>query len=215
MARYFKKLNTHVKETIEDDFLDPFDDKKVGENVSLKIKSTFKTPSGWLIKVEGSTHANGNDVDGVLEPEYKYNDHVLKGKLQTNNAFEGSILLNNLIQGSTLFITDKLSEKKEKSIEAGFDYLSKDVGSLNLKVIAPVDFDTTKIDVYTALVGFYKGYSIGGECKFNINNALQPSISNAFVEYNKGDVAVVLFGKYEDKDGKKKKNLWSRIPSKH
>jgi len=197
-----------VKETIEDDFIDPFDDKKTGENVSLKVKSTFKTTSGWLIKAEGATHANGNDVEGTLEPEYKFTDYdvTVKGKVQTNNTFEGSILFNNIL-GSTLFLTDKLNDKNEKSIEAGIDYLSKDVGSVNVKVISPIEFDTTKIDIYTALVGFYNGYSLGGDCKVNLKNVLQPTAGNAYLEYNKKDVSVVLFGKYEDKEGKKKKTL--------
>jgi len=209
MARFFKKLYTHVKETIEDDFIDPFDEKKVGENVSLKIKSTFKTPSGWLIKAEGSTHANGNDVDGTLEPEYKISDDItIKGKFQTNNVIEGTLLFNNLLgSGATLFFTDKLSEKKEKCVEAGIDYLSKDIGSLNVKVTSPLDFDTSKIDVYTALVGFYEGYSLGGDCKVSLKNFLQPVTGNAYLEYNKKDVSVVLSGKYEDKDGKKKQTL--------
>jgi len=210
MARFFKKLNTNVKETIEDDFIDPFDEKKLGENVSLKIKSTLKTPSGWLIKAEGSTHANGNDVDGTLEPEYKFSDYdvTVKGKFQTNNTFEGTFMINNLLgSGSTFFFTDKLNDKKEKSIETGIDYLSKDVGSLNIKVTSPLDFDTTKIDVYTALVGFYNGYSLGGDCKVNLKNVLQPLNGNAYLELNKNDVSVVLFGKYEDKEGKQKKTL--------
>jgi len=199
-----------VKETIEDDFIDPFDEKKLGENVALKIKSTFKTPSGWLIKTEGSTHANGDSVDGTLEPEYKFSNYdvTVKGKFQTNNAFEGTISFNNLLgNGSTLFVTDKLSEKKDKSVEAGLDYISKDVGSLNLKVTSPIDFDTSKIDVYSALVGFYNGYSFGGDCKVSLKNILQPTMGNAYLEYNKKDVSVVLFGKYEDKDGKLKKTL--------
>jgi len=210
MARFFKKLNTHVKETIEDDFIDPFDEKKSGENVSLKLKSTFKTPSGWMIKAEGSTHANGNTVEGTIEPEYKVSgyDITVKGKFQTNNAFELSLLFNNLLgSGATLFLTDKISENKEKSFEGGIDYLSKDVGSLNVKVTTPSDFETSKIDVYTALVGFYNGYSLGGDCKVNLKNFLLPINGNAYLEYNKKDLSVVLFGKYEDKNGKKKQTI--------
>jgi len=173
------------------------------------MKTTLKTPSGWMIKAEGATHANGNDVEGTLEPEYKFPDYdvVLKGKLQTNNTFEGSLLFNNmLVKGSTLFFTDKLSDKGEKSVEAGIDYLSKDVGSLNLKVISPLDFDTAKIDAYTAFVGFYKGFSLGGDCRLNVKN-FKASNCNAYLEYVKNDVAVAFFGKYETKGEKKKRTF--------
>jgi len=209
MARFFKKLNSHVKETIEDDYLDAFDDKKVGENVSLKFKSTLRSPTGWLIKAEGSTHANGNDVEGVLEPEYKFPDYdiTLRGKLQTNNAFEGSFLLNNvLLKGSTIFVTDKLSDKGEKTLEAGIDYLSKDVGSFNLKVISPLDFDTAKIDLYSACVGVYKNLSLGGDVKLGISN-FKPSAYNVFLEYVKHDVSLAFFSKYEVKNEKKKQTF--------
>jgi len=162
-----------------------------------------------LIKAEGATHANGSDVDGTLEPEYKFPDYdiVVKGKLQTNNTFEGSVLFNNLLlKGSTLFVTDKLSDKGDKSIEAGVDYLSKDLGSLNLKVISPLDFDTSKIDVYTAFVGFYKGFSLGGDCKLGLGN-FKATSCNAILEYVKNDQALAFFGKYEIKGEKKKKTF--------
>jgi len=202
MARFFKKLYTHVKETIEDDFIDVFDDKKVGPNVSLKIKGTVKTDHRVLIKAEGSTHANGNVVEGTLEPEFKIPDYdvVIKGKLQTNNAFEGTIQCNNyLVKGSTFFLTDKLSEKGEKTVEAGFDYLNKDILSLNLKVISPVEnIDTNKIDVYTAFVGFYQGLSVGGDCKVNVAQ-FKSSACNLYIEYVKDSLSLAFFGKYEEK----------------
>jgi len=183
--------------------------KKVGQNVALKIKSTLKTPSGVLIKAEGSTHANGNDVEGVLEPEFKINDYdiVVKGKLQTNNTFEGSVLFNNyVVKGSTFFITDKLSDKGDKSVEAGVDYLSKDYGSINLKVISPFDFNTEKIDFYGAFVGIYNNYSIGGDCKLNVL-AFKSSACNAYLEYVNKDAYLALFGKYEDKSKVVKKTF--------
>jgi hypothetical protein len=111
-----------------------------------------------------------------------------------------------LVKGSTLFVTDKLSEKGDKSVEAGVDYLSKDVGSLNLKVISPLDFDTSKIDVYTAFVGFYKGFSLGGDCRLNVKN-FKASNCNAILEYVKNDVALAFFGKYEIKGEKKKRTF--------
>jgi len=209
MARFFKKLYTHVKETIEDDFIDPFDDKKVGQNVSLKIKSTLKTESGALVKAEGSTHPNGNDVEGTLEPEFKFSDYdvTVKGKFQTNNTFEGSVLFNNyLVKGSTFFVTDKLSDKGEKSVEAGVDYLSKEHGSLNIKVISPLDFNAEKVDLYAAFVGYYKGYSLGVDSKLNIHS-FKPSACNGYLEFVHDDLSLALFAKYEHKKDTEKKTI--------
>jgi len=168
MARLFKNLYQQVKETVEDDFIDPFDNKKVGNNVSLKIKSSLKTPHG-LIKAEGSTHPNGTDVDGTIEPEFKFPDFdvVVKGKLQTNNNFEGTINFNNyLVNGSTFFETTKMSESGETSLEAGVNYLNKELGSFNLKLSSPLAFKGLEsLDFYGAFVGYRNGFSLGGDCK--------------------------------------------------
>jgi len=208
MARFFKKIYTQVKETVEDDFIDAFDEKKVGPNVSVKVNTTLKTPNGVLIKASGSSHANVYDVDGTLEPEFKLSDWItVKGKLQTNNAFEGSILFNDYLgKGSTLFLTDKYTDKHEKFVEGGFDYLSKDVGSVNLKVITNSDFDFAKTEFYGAGVGFYNGFSLAGDCKLNVSD-FKLSSYNGYLEYVKGDLSVAVFGKYEKKGDKEKKTF--------
>jgi len=185
-----------VKETIEDDFIDAFDTTKTGQNVSLKIKTSLKTPTG-LIKAEGSTHPNGKDVDGTLEPEFKFNDYdvVVKGKLQTNNNFEGTLNFNNyLIKGSTFFGTGKLNERGQSSLEAGVTYLNKEIGSLNLKVISPFTFKTSDIDIYGAFVGYKSGFSLGGDCKLKVS-PFNSSACNAYLEYVKDDVALAFFWK--------------------
>jgi len=208
VARFFKKINSQVKETVEDDFIDAFDEKKVGQNVSLKVNTTLKTPNGVMIKASGSSHANGNEVDGTLEPEFKFNENfTLKGKLQTNNAFEGSFLINDYLgKGSTVFLTDKLTDKKEKVVEGGFDYLSKDLGSLNLKLITNGEFDLEKTDFYGAAVAYKNGFSIAGDCKLNVSD-FKFSSYNGYVEYVKGDLSVAVFGKYEKKGDKEKKTF--------
>jgi len=161
-----------------------------------------------LIKASGSSHANGNDVDGTLEPEFKFNDRVtLKGKLQTNNAFEGSILINDYLgKGSTLFLTDKLTDKGDKVVEGGFDYLSKELGSVNLKLITNNEFDIAKTEFYGAGVGFSNGFSLAGDCKLNVTD-FKFSSYNGYLEYVKGDLAVAMFGKYEKKGDKEKRTF--------
>jgi hypothetical protein len=209
MARLFKNLYQQVKETIEDDFIDPFDKKKIGNNVSLKIKSSLKTPCG-LIKAEGSTHPNGSDVDGTIEPEFKFPDYdvVLKGKLQTNNNFEGTINFNNyLLKGTTWFETTKLNESGDTSLEAGVNYLNKDYGSFNFKLSSPIAFKGLEsLDLYTAFVGYKSGFSLGGDVKLALKN-FKSSACNAYLEYVKDDVSVALFGKYEKKGEDEKKTF--------
>jgi len=174
----------------------------------VKVNTTLKTPNGVLIKASGSSHANGTDVDGTLEPEFKLHEHItIKGKLQTNNVFEGSFLVNDyLAKGSTLFLTDKYTDKHEKVVEGGFDYLSKDLGSVNLKVITNSDFDMEKTEFYGAAVGFKDGFSLAGDCKLSISD-WKFSSYNGYLEYVKGDLSVAAFGKYEKKGDKEKKTL--------
>jgi len=182
--------------------------KKVGPNVSVKVNTTLKTPNGVLIKASGSSHANGVVVDGTLEPEFKLNENfTIKGKCQTNNAFEGSLLLNDLLgKGTTLFLTDKYTEDNKKLVEGGFDYLMKDLGSVNLKVMTNSDFDMDRTDFYAAGVGYMDGFSLAGDCKFGVSDFTLSSY-NAYLEYVKGDLSVAVFGKYEKKGDKEKKTL--------
>jgi len=202
MARFFKKLYSSVKETIEDDFIDTNDDKKIGENVGLKFATTIKS-GGALIKANGTSHNNGNTVEGTIEPELKFQDLTLKGKFQTNNMLEASVLFNDkLMKGSTVFVTGKVDDKLATSVEVGLDYLDKQYGSLNLKVISPTEFDMEKVDVYGAAVGIYNNLTAGIDGRINVSSQ-DVSNWNSFIEYNKGDLTFALFSKFDKKKDKK------------
>jgi hypothetical protein len=206
-VRYFKKLYTSIKETVEDDFIDGSDAKKTGDNVGLKFSTTLKnTTAGTLIKASANSASNGKDFEGTIEPEFKFQEYdlTLKGKFITDNTIEASILANDkLAKGSTIFLTGKIDNKLNSSVEVGLDYLEKGKGSLNLKVISPTDLDFEKVDIYGAAVGVYKNYSIGVDGKLNPDSQ---SIANwnSFIEYNHQDLTFALFSKM-DKDKNIKK----------
>jgi hypothetical protein len=207
MARFFKKLYSSVKETIDDDFVDFGEDKNVGPNIHLKIISTMKTPSGVTIKATGAGFPDGKNVEGTLEPEFKIPEYdlTLKGKLQTSNVFEGSLLLNDkLLKGSTVFATGKVDGEK-KTVELGFDYLNKDHGSLNLKLISPPVLDVEQLDVYGAVVGHHNGVSVGGDARVSVNTK-ELKLWDAYAEYDKDDVQIAAYAKFDQK--KKKKVIW-------
>jgi len=207
MARFFKKVYNSVKETVEDDFIDASDEKKVGQNVSLKINANLKTPNGVLLKASAFSHPNGKDVEGTLEPEFKFPDLdlTIKGKLITNNVFEGSVLLNDKIgKGSSVFVTGKLDDKRQTSVEVGLDYINSTMGSCNLKLISPTTFDTDKMDFYGAGVAYWEGVSFALDTKLNISSR-DVSNMNGYLEYVSKDISVAAFGKYEKKNEKEKK----------
>jgi hypothetical protein len=170
----------------------------------MKVISTLKTPSGVTIKATGAGLPDGKHVEGTLEPEFKFADYdlTLKGKLVTTNSFEGSLLLNDkLLKGSTVFATGKV-EGEKRSIELGFDYLNKENGSLNLKVITPPTTEMKELDLYGAAVGCYKGFSLGGDARVNLNTQ-ELKLWDAYVEYDKNDVQIAGFAKYDKKKSKK------------
>jgi len=202
-VRYFKKLYSNVKETIEDDFIDHTDEKKLGNNVALKLIANYKSPAGVTVKATGSSAANGSEVEGILEPELKFSAQniSLKGKLQTNCALEGTVTLNDPIgKGSALFVTGKIDDKGVKTVEVGADYTQKDVGTLNVKATVP-EFDVNKADLYVAGVGVYNNVSIGGDVKVNTKQEL--SLWDLNLEYNKNDLTFALFAKFDKKKGAK------------
>jgi len=204
MARFFKKLYSTIKETVDDDFVDFGEAKNVGDNVHLKVISTLRTASGVTIKTTGAGLPDGKNVEGTLEPEFKIADYdlTLKGKLVTTNTFEGSLLLNDkLLKGSTVFATGKI-EGEKRTIELGVDYLNKDNGSLNLKLITPPTTEMKELDLYAAAVGHYNGYSLGGDVRVNLNTQ-EPKLWDVYAEYDNKDVQIAGFAKYDKKKSKK------------
>jgi len=204
MARFFKKLYSSIKETVDDDFVDFGEEKNVGDNVHLKVISTLKTSSGVTIKTTGAALPDGKNVEGTLEPEFKIADYdlTLKGKLVTTNTFEGSLLLNDkLLQGSTLFATGK-AEGEKRTIEVGFDYLNKENGSLNLKFITPPTTEMKELDLYAAAVGHYNGTSLGGDVRLNLSSN-ELKLWDVYAEYDNKDVQIAGFAKYDKKKSKK------------
>jgi len=207
MARFFKKLYTQQKETVDDDFPELGKDK-VGDNLGLKLISNFKSES-FTFKATGFKHPNGKQVEGTLEPEVKLSKALtLKGKFITTNKFEETLSIDGdkVLKGSTFFLTGKgdLSDSTDPkhSFEVGFDYLNKEFGSLNLKFISPVSLDSKNFELYSAFVGYYQGVSLGGDVQLYPARGGEVSKANGYLQYDnsKGkDFSTALFGKYESK----------------
>jgi len=208
-VRYFKKLYTNIKEHVEDDFIDHTDDKKLGNNVALKIVSTYKSPS-VTVKATGSSSPNGAEVEGTLEPEIKFSGQniSLKGKLQTNCALEGTVTVSDVLgKGSAFIVTEKIDDKSVKTLEVGLDFLQKDVATVNAKVTLP-ELDVNKADLYLAGVGVYEHFSVGGDVKVNAKQEL--TLWDAHLEYNKNDITCASFAKFDKKKGNRNTELVSR-----
>jgi hypothetical protein len=205
MSRFFKNLYKQQKETIDDDFPE-LEDDKVGDNLGFKVVTNLKNDC-VTFKTTGFKHPNGSDVEGTLEPELRLKDYdlVLKGKFQTSNKFESTLSLNDkLVKGATLFVTGKaeVTDKPKQSLEVGVDYINKDFGTFNLKVISPSTFDTKDIELYTAGVGHYEGVSVGVDVQLHPSNRVV-SKSNGYIQYDNTDYSFALFGKYDKKKGYK------------
>jgi len=211
MARFFKKLYSLQKETLDDDF--PEDEKdKEGPNLGLKIITTLKHEKGVTIKATGFKHPNGNEVEGTLEPEIKLNkDVTLRGKIQTSNKYEATISLNDkLAVGSTLFATGKceFGTTSKQSVEVGLDYLNKDYGSVNLKLMSPISFDYKDLEIYGAGTVYNKGFGLSA----GVDAQMKPkgndlSKANGYVQYDNSNLSFALFGKYDAKKRLRKAGL--------
>jgi len=205
MSKFFKNLYKVQKETIDDDFPE-LEEDKIGENLGFKVVTNLKNES-VSFKTTGFKHPNGSDVEGTLEPELRLKDYdvTLKGKFQTSNKFESTISLNDkLVKGSTLFVTGKaeVTDKPKQTLELGFDYMNKDFGSFNLKLISPPTFDPKDIELYTAGVGQYQGVSVGVDVQLHPSSKVV-SKSNGYIQYDDKDFSFALFGKYDKKKGYK------------
>jgi len=133
----------------------------------------------------------------------------LKGKIQTSNKYEGTVSLSDKLgKGSTLFVTGKteLGPKPKESIEFGFDYLSKDLGSVNLKFISPISFESKDIEFYGAGVGYYQGASLGVDVQTNLS-PFNVTKSNGYLQYDNSNYSVGLFGKLDNKKKTSKAGL--------
>jgi len=202
MARFFKKLYTLQKETLEDDFPETAEDK-LGPNVALKVISTLKRDDYCTIKSTGFKHADGGKgVEGTLEPEFKFSDYnaVLKGKFVSSNKYESTLTLNDhLVKGASVFVTGKceLGDKPKHSIDLGVDYLNKEYAAVNVKVTSPVPhFDTNDIDLYLAGVAHQQGVSLGGEVQVKPARK-EVSKWTTYLQYDDSTRSGALFGKYE------------------
>jgi len=210
MARFFKKLYTLQKETLEDDFPETAEDK-LGPNVALKVISTLKRDDCCSIKSTGFKHADGKSVEGTLEPEFKFSDYnvVLKGKFVSSNKYETTLTFNDhLVKGASVFVTGKceLGDKPKQSIDLGVDYLNKEYAAVNVKVTSPVPhFDTNDIDLYMAGVAYRQGVSVGGEVQVK---PARKDVSKwtTYLQYDDSTRSGALFGKYE----KNKKGVVSK-----
>jgi len=202
MARFFKKLYTLQKETLEDDFPETADDK-LGANLALKVVSTLKR-DGCTLKSTGFKHANGKSVEGTFEPEFKFDDYnvALKGKFISSNKYETTVTLNDhLVKGASIFATGKceIGENSKQSVDLGVDYINKEYAAVNVKVNSPVPhFDSENLDVYLAAVGYQQGVSLGGEVQ------VKPATKDvskwtAYAQYDDKERSGAIFGKFEKK----------------
>jgi len=203
MARFFKKLYSLQKETLEDDFPETADDK-LGPNLALKVISTLKRDDHCTIKATGFKHANGKSVEGTLEPEFKFSEYnaALKGKLVSTNKYETTLTLNDhLAKGASIFVTGKceLGDKPKQSVDLGVDYLNKEYASVNVKVNSPVPhFDANELDFYLATVVHQQGFSIGGEVQVKPARK-KVSKWTIYGQYDDKNRSGALFGKFEEK----------------
>jgi len=203
MARFFKKLYTQQKENIDDDFPE-LDDDKIGDHLGFKVITNLKKDV-YSFKSTAFKHPNGSDVEGTLEPEIKIQDYdvVVKGKIQTSNKYETTVSLNDkIVKGTTFFITGKVEVSNKETVELGFDYLNKEMGSLNLKVISPYPFDSELIELYCAGVGYYQGVSIGGDVQFKPSTR-EVSKANGYVQFDNNEMSAAGFVKFTNGKGTK------------
>jgi len=206
MARFFKKLYTLQKETIDDDFPE-LEDDKIGDHLGFKVVTTLKD-SCFNFKTTGFKHPNGSDVEGTLEPEIKISDYdlTIKGKFQTSNKYEATLSLGDkIVKGTTFFVTGKaeVTDKPKESFELGFDFISKEIGSVNLKFITPRSFDTDELEFYGAGVGYYQGVSVGGDVQLKATNPKDVSKANGYLQFDNSITSSALFVKYDKKKGTK------------
>jgi len=205
MARFFKKLYSSQKETIEDDFLE-LDDEKVGETLGVKFINTFKHSYGSLVKVTAHKHPSARSVEGTIEPELKFEDYTLKAKLQTSNKFEATLTAaDKLTKGATAFITGKCElgpETSKNTVEVGVDYLNKEYGSVNLKFMAPTTLETSNMELYGAFVGHTQGASIGADVQAKVGSQ-EVTKSNGYVQYDDKEKSIAVWGKFDKKKGYK------------
>jgi len=210
MARFFKKLYQNQKDILTEDFPELEDDSKIGDHLGFKVITNLKKDF-MTFKTTGFKAPNGNDVEGTLEPELKFSEYdiILKGKIQTTNKYEATLSLNDkVVKGSTVFVTGRaeVGDKPKKTLEFGVDYLNKEYGSLNLKVITPHSFDTKDIELYAAFVGYYQGASIGGDVQLKVvapEKETPISKWNGYLQYDysSNNYSSALFGKHDKKKG--------------
>jgi len=205
MARFFKKLYSSQKETIEDDFLE-LDDEKVGDTLGVKFINTFKHSHGTLVKVTAHKHPSAKSVEGTIEPEIKCDDYIVKAKLQTSNKFEATIsAVDKLTKGATAFITGKCElgpETSKNTVDVGVDYLNKDYGSLNLKFSTPITLETSSMELYGAFVGHTQGASIGADVIARVGSQ-EVTKTNGYVQYDDKEKSIAVWGKFDKKKGYK------------
>jgi len=162
MASFYKKLNTPIKESLDDDFPDP-NPKLLGEglnNIGIKFVDTLKTSVG---KIKSTLKRDPNGKLSLLaEPEFKINSNIsLEMKLSTENKFEDTLSFSNyILEGSKFYLKEGYADK-ELNVEGGFEFKNTNI-ALNGSLSYP-DLNIKAAGVYSD-----QGYSIGGDAELNL-----------------------------------------------
>jgi len=162
MANFYKKLNTPLKETLEDDY--PCSDPKLvsdGLNrIGTKLTHNFKTANGLKVKTTVNRNPNG-DVIGTTEPELKWDNYnlTLSARLATDRKYEATLAKTDLLyKGSKIYIKGLLDQSKP-SVEGGFEYKDKSVAIDGKGTYT----DTGDMKFYFSGVIHNSGWSLGGD----------------------------------------------------
>jgi len=130
---------------------------------------------------------------------------VFKGKFPTSNEFETTVTANDKItKGLSVFVTGKCTiepSSVKSSLEIGADYLHKDFGSVNLKLITPTSFDTDNMKVYGAATGTFNAGSIGFEGQIaNSSKGAKLEKWTGYIQHDIKGQSIALFGKNTGKE---------------
>jgi hypothetical protein len=198
MAVFYKKLNSSVKENLDDDYPNVDDyskNVKQGKDAFLnhyfvKVVNSFKTENGLKVKATANRNPNGELV-GTLEPELKINslDVTLSGKAATDRKFETTIARTDLFQkGTRLYLKDIIEDGKF-SFEGGFEYKESNF-AVDGKVTKPLgdgDFKGVGSGVL-----HNSGISLGGDVEY-IHNKGFSKYSTKFQFENNGGTFCIAF----------------------
>jgi len=152
------------------------------------------------MKVIGSKHPNGSNVEGTIIPQVelkKYNT-TIRGKFQTSEKYKLSGVYN--VHGTDLFLS--LKQKQESHyLLTGIDFLQK-IGSLNVKLKFPLIKTKSPIEMRLAGKAIIKDTHIGIEILSKKNEKIETTLTNSYLHYSSNNLDLILF--YKDNESGRK-----------